>query len=185
MWSRRHRTGGRGFTTPLTEQSQHPGSLDCFAGLRLLAYLGEDPSREAKKRVAAKAGLYFTDEEWQEFGKENPWYEWPTDNPVWPHEPGTVFVDFACKTKGGEFGFNGFWQIRDFSDIELEKVRLTLLTKLPHFNGHFLSPEEQKVIAKRIREVVAERNYRMDDYGSYIDENFLEFWDTERVELPD
>ena len=41
------------------------------------------------------------------------------------------------------------------------------------------------MIAKRIREVVAERNYRMDDYGSYIDENFLEFWDTERAELRD
>ena len=185
MWSRRHRTGGRGFTTPLTEQTQHPGSLDRFAGLRLLAYLGEDPSREAEKHVAAKAGLYFTDEEWQEFGKEIPWYEWPTDDPVWPHEPGTVFADFACETKGGKFGFNGFWQIRDFPDIELEEVRLTLLTKLPHCNGHFLSPEEQKVIAKRIREVVAERNYRMDDYGSYIDENFFEFWDTERAELRD
>ena len=179
MWSRRHRAGGRGFTTPLTEQIQHPGSLDRFAGLRLLAYLRKGPSPGAENHVAENAGLYFDDEEWQEFGEEHPWFEWASGNPVWPHKRGTVFADFNCGTQGEEFVFNGFWQIRNCPDIELEEVRLTLLTKLPHFNGHFISPEEQRVIAKRIREVVAERKYRMDDYGFYIDECFLKFWNTE------
>ena len=179
MWSRRHRTGGRGFTTPLTEQARHPGSRDRFADLRLLAYLREDSSPGAENHVAENARLYFDDEEWQEFGEEHPWFEWPIRKPVWPHKRGTVFADFNCETQGGEFVFNGFWQIRNCPDIELREVRLTLLTKLPHCNGYFLTPKEQQVIAKRIREVVAEREYREDVYGFYIDENFLEFWDTE------
>ena len=183
MWNRRHRTGGRGFTTPLTEKLQNPDSFDRFAGLRLLAYLGEDVSQEAAKFVEQNYGRYFTDEEWQELGDDNPWYEWPLADPEWEHQPGTVLAEFTCASKGGKFTFNGFWQIRDCPTIELKMVRLTLLTKLPHFNGYFFSLEEQVAIARRIQEVVAERNHRMDDFGSYIDESFLEFWDADRDEM--
>ena len=60
-----------------------------------------------------------------------------------------------------------------------------MLTKLPSFNGYSLSPEEEEAITRRIREVVAERNHQMDDFGSYIDESFIEFWDADRAELLD
>ena len=183
LWNRRRRTGGRGFTTSLTEKLRHPDSLDRFAGLRLLAYLSEDVSLEAAKFMEQNHGGYFTDEEWQDFGDDNPWYEWPLSDPEWTHPPGTVFAEFTCTSEGGKFTFKGFWQIRDCTVIELKKVRLTLLTRLPHFNGYNFSPEERKAIAQRIREVVAERNQRMDDFGSYIDESFIEFWDADRVEL--
>ena len=185
MWNRRHRTGGRGFTTPLTEKLLNPDSFDRFAGLRLLAYLGENVSREAEKFVAQNYGRYFTDEEWRDFGDENPWYERPRSGRDWAHPQGTIFADFTCEFEGGEFSFNGFWQIRDCPSIKLKKVRLVLLTRLPHFNGYSFSPEEQEAIARRIREVVAERNHRRDSFESYIDESFIEFWDADRVELLD
>lgn len=57
------------------------------------------------------------------------------------------------------------------------------MTRLPHFNGYSFSPEEQKTVARRIREVVAERDHQVDDFGSYIDESFLEFWDADRDDL--
>ena len=183
IWSRRRRTGGRGFTTPLTDKLRQPDLFDRFAGLRLLAYLGENVSQEAAKFVEENYGGYFTDEEWQDFGDDNPWYEWCLGHPEWGHPPGTVFADFSRASKSEEFTFNGFWQIRDCPDIKLKKVRLTLLTKHPHFNGYSLSPEEQVAIARRIQEVVAERNHEPDDFGSYIDENLLEFWDPDRDEL--
>ena len=183
MWNRHHRAGGRGFTTPLTEKLLHPDSLDRSADLRLLAYLEEDVSAEAAEFVAQNYGRYFTDDEWQELGADNPWYEWPRSNPEWAHPRGTVFAEFTCASKGGKFTFNGFWQLRDCPAIKLKKVRLTLLTKLPNFNGYSFSSEEEEAIARRIREVVAERNHQMDEFGSYIDESFVEFWDADRDKL--
>ena len=94
-------------------------------------------------------------------------------------------MDFTCSIEGGEFTFNDFWEIRQCPNIELEDadIQLTLLTKLPHFNGYSLSPEEEAAIALKIQETVAELDHETDEFGSYIDKNFLEFWDTERSAL--
>ena len=185
MWNRRHRTGGRGFTAPLTDKIRKPTSLDRFHSLRLLAYFADDdPSPEAVEYVGLNRGLYFSDEEWHEFGHEAPWYEWYLSDPEWRHRPGTVFMDFSCAAEGGGFTFNGFWQIRDCQTVPLENVRLTLLTKLPHFNGCSLTKKEEKDIARRIGEVVEQRGYQPDEFGSYIDKSFLEFWEEDaRAEL--
>ena len=183
LWKRRRRSIGRGFAATLTENLRNPGPLDKFHSLRLLAYRGEEPSKEAKEHMGRNALTYFTDDEWQDFAEENPWYEWPSRVPEWQHLPGTVFADFTCSTEGGEFAFNGFWQIRDCPSIKLKKVRLTLLTRLPHFNGYSLIKQEQREIALRIRERVAQLYHETDEFGSYIDTNFLEFWDPERAAL--
>ena len=140
LWKLRRRSGGRGFTAPLTEKIVNPSLLDRFSALRLLAFLGEETSQEVENYVSKNAGLHYTDDDWQEFGAEKPWYEWRLGDPEWSHPPGTVFADFNCSTEGGKFSFNGFWQIRDCPNIELKKNRLTLLTKLPHINGYSLSP---------------------------------------------
>ncbi len=94
-------------------------------------------------------------------------------------------MDFTCSIEGGEFTFNDFWEIRQCPNIELEDadIQLTLLTKLPHFNGYSLSPEEEAAIALKIQETVAELDHETNEFGSYIDKNFLEFWDTERSAL--
>ena len=183
MWKRRRRSGGRGFTSPLTEEIRNPGSRDQFSGLRLIAYLDEGASPEADEFVGRYARLHFTDDEWQEFGEENPWYEWPLGDLEWSHPPGTVFADFIWSAEGEEFTFNGFWQIRQGSGIPLETARVTLLTKLPHFNGYSLCPQEQAPIAWLLRALVAQRNHETDDFGSCIDESFLAFWDRERAAL--
>lgn len=183
MWNRRHHTGRRGFTTTLTEKILNPDSFDRFSGLRLLAYLGEQPSREAENYFARNAVRHFTEKELREFQDENPWYEWSIADPEWEHESGTIFADFTCTPKGSQFTFNGFWQIRDCPTIKLNRIRLTLLTKLPNFNGYSFSPDEEEVIGRRVWEVVAERNHQMDEFGSYIDESFIEFWDADRDEL--
>ena len=183
MWSRRHRTGGRGFTAPLTDKIQKPASLDRFHSLRLIAYLADDPSPEADKYVERNHGLHFSDEEWREFGHDGPWYEQPLDDPEWPHRPGTVYMDFRCAAEGGNFTYNGFWQVRDGPTVTLKDVRLTLLTRLPHFNGCSLTKKEKKDIARRIRKCVAQRKCEPDEFGSYIDESFLEFWGDGRAEL--
>ena len=183
MWNRRRRTGGRGFTAPLTDKIRRPDSLDRFHSLRLIAYLADDPSPEADKYIERNHGLHFSDEEWREFGHEGPCYEQPLDAPEWRHRPGTEYMDFSCTAEGGKFTFKGFWRVRDCPTVELkkEKVRLTLLTKLPHFNGCALTKQEEKDIARRIREIAVQRE--PDEFGSYIDESFLEFWDDGRAEL--
>ena len=184
MWSRRHRSGGRGFTAPLTDKIRKPASLDRFHSLRLLAYLPGKTSTEAVNYVnRTAAGLHFSDEEWREFGHEKPWYEWPLNVPEWKHQPGTVFMDFSRAGQRGNFTFNGFWQIRDCPTVKLNNVRLRLLTKLPHFNGYSLTKQEEKDIVRRIRKIAAQRNYQDDKFGFYIDERFLEFWDDGRAEL--
>ena len=185
LWKRRRRSGGRGFTSTLTEKILNPGPLDRFSNLRLIAYLDEGATPEAEEFVGQNAGLYYTDEEWQDFGEENPWYEWPLGDLDRSHGPGTVFMDFTCSIEGGEFTFNDFWEIRQCPNIELEDadIQLTLLTKLPHFNGYSLSPEEEAAIALKIQVTVTELDYETDEFGSYIDENFLEFLDRERAAL--
>ena len=183
LWKRRRRSTGRGFTATLIQKILNPGPLDDFSDLRLIAYPREEVSQEAVEFVNANAGLYYTDDERQELGDEYPWYEWPRNNPVWTHPPGTVFMDFNCDAAGGEFTFNGFWQVRACPPIRLKKVRLTLLTRLPHYNGYSLSRQEETAIARRIQETAAQPGHRADRFGSYIDENFLEFWETERPEL--
>ncbi len=160
---------------------QKPDSRDHFSSLRLIAYLEEGVGEEADEFVGRNAGLYYTDDQWQEFGDEKPWYEWPRADPEWPHTPGTVFADFSCPVEGGEFAFNGFWQIRQGPNILLEGTRLTLLTKLPHFAGYSLSRHEQATLASMIRRVVAQLNNEPDDFGSYIDESLLEFWEREHT----
>ena len=185
LWKRRRRSGGRGFTSTLTEKIPNPGPLDRFSNLRLIAYLDEGATPEAEKFVGQNAGLYYTDKEWQDFGEKNPWYEWPLGDLDRSHGPGTVFMDFTCSIEGGEFTFNGFWEMRQCPNIELEdaNIQLTLLTELPHFNGYSLSPEEEAAIALKIQGTVTERDHQTDEFGSYIDEHFLEFWDTERAAL--
>ena len=148
-----------------------------------MAYLNEEASGEAEEFVGRNAGLNYTDDQWQEFGDENPWYEWPLAVPEWPHTPGTVFADFNCPVEGEEFAFNGFWQVRQGPNILLKKARLTLLTKLPHFAGYSLSRHEQASLAWMIREVVTKRNNETDKFGSYIDESLLEFWMREHTVL--
>ena len=183
LWQRRRRSGGRGFTSPLTEEIRNPGSRDLFSGLRLIAYLDEGASPEAEEFVGRNAPLHFTDDEWQEFGDDKPWYEWPRGNPEWPHPPGTVFADFNCSTEGEEFAFNGYWQIRHCPSIELKKNRITLLNKIPHINGYSLSRQEQASMAWLLREITAQHNHQTDDFGSYIDENLLAFWNREHGAL--
>ena len=183
IWKRHRRSGGRGFTSTLGEKIRKPGPLDRFSALRLIAYLNEDASPEAENFVAQNAPRYYSDEELEEIGTENPFYEWPLTSPEWSHKPGTVFADFSCPAEGDPFTFNGFWQIRDCPGIRLERTRITLLTKLPHFDGYPFPPREQAALARRIRAHVEERGHRADKFGSYIDSNFLEFSDPERPAL--
>ena len=183
IWKRHRRSGGRGFTSTLGEKIRNPGPLDRFSALCVIAYPDEGASPEAEAFVSENARRYYTDEEWEEFGAENPFYEWLLGNPEWPHNPGTVFADFSCPPDGGEFTFNGFWQIRDCPSIALETTRITLLTKLPDFDGYPFPRREHAALARRIRAHVEERGRRTDAFGSYIDENFLEFFDPERPAL--
>ena len=183
IWRRRQRSGGRGFTSPPTEEMTLPDTRDRFSELRLLAYLDNGTSREAENYFSKNAGQHYTGDELNDLGDAKPWYEQPLGDPAWPHPPGTVFADFSCPEEGGPFDFNGLWQVRHCPGIELEKTRLTLLSRLPHFNGYSPSPDEKAAIARRIRETVAQRNHRADEFGSYIDEVFLEFWDAERDDL--
>jgi len=185
IWERRRRSGGRGFTSSLGKKIRNPGSLDRFHALRLLAYLDEGSSREAEDFVTENARRYYTDEEWQKFRElgEDPWYELPSDCPEWPHKPGIVFADFDRNKRDGPFTFRGFWQILDCPSIALKTTRITLLTKLPDFDGYELSRREREEISRRVGAYVEEQGCHTDAFGSYIDENFLEFADPERPAL--
>ena len=183
IWKRHRRSGGRGFTSTLGEKILNPGRLDRFSALRLIAYPDEGASPEAERYVSENAPLYYTDEELEQVSADSPFYEWPLASPEWSHKPGTVFADFNCPAEGGQFTFTGFWQIRDCPSIRLETTRITLLTKLPHFDGYPFPGREHAALARRIRTHVEERGHRTDAFGSYIDENFLEFFDPQRPAL--
>jgi len=183
IWKRHRRSGGRGFTLTLDEKIRNPGPLDQFSALRLIAYLNEDPSAEAENFVAQNAARYYADEELKEIGTDNPFYEWPVASPAWSHKPGTVFADFSCPAEGERFRFNGFWQIRECPSIRLKKTRITLLTKLPDFEGYAFPQRERTALARRIHAHVEKHGHGMDAFGSYIDSNFLEFSDPERPAL--
>ena len=183
IWKRHRRSGGRGFTSTLGKRILNPGPLNRFSALRLIAYHHEDASPEAEKFVRENAPRYYSDEELKDIGPFIPFYEWPVADPEWSHKPGTVFADFSCPAEGERFRFNGFWQIRECPSIRLKKTRITLLTKLPDFEGYPFPPREQAALARRIRAHVEQRGYHADAFGSYIDSNFLEFSDPERPAL--
>ena len=58
-----------------------------------------------------------------------------------------------------------------------------MLSRIPHFNGYSPSPDEQAAFALQIQETVEQLGHETDDHGSYIDENFLDFWNRERDHL--
>ena len=140
LWQRRRRSAERGFTSSLTEEMLESRSRDRFSGLRLIAHLEQQGSPEADEFIGRNVRRYYADDEWHQFGDQKPWYEWPLDNPEWPHPPGTIFADFSCPSEGEDFAFRGFWQVRQGPNILLDKTRVTLLTRLPHCSGHSLSP---------------------------------------------
>ena len=183
LWTRRRHSAKRAFTPTLVQKIRNPDRFDRFSRLRLVAYLVESLSGEAEQFLHAEGRRHYSDDEWQHFGDELPCYEWPLTSPEWKCRPGTVLMDFTCDTEGGEFSFNGFWQVRDCPTVTLTQTRLTLLTKLPHFDGHSLSGTEQQDIAGRICDFVAQRGNRTDRFDSYIDMDFLRFWDSDRPVL--
>ena len=183
LWERRRRSAGRAFTSSLVQKIQNPGLSDRFSRLRLVAYLEGTLSNEATHFLQNEARRHYSDEEWQAHGDDEPCYEWSLDAPKWKPRSGTVLMDFTCSRQGGPFSFNGFWQVRDCPIVTLSRTRLMLLTKLPHYDGYSISGQEIGRIATRIRSCVAQNENLMDEFGSYIDMDFLEFWDPERPEL--
>ena len=153
----------------------NPQPPDRFSGLRLAAYLEEDWSKEAKQFLKKEARIHYSDEEWPDLKEEAPFYEWPLPHPDWNRGTGTVLMDFSAARKGGAFTFNGFSSVRDCPPVTLANSRLTVLTKLPHFSGYSISAKEQAWIAEAIKRFVASDDFRLDDFGFYIDMDFREF----------
>ena len=183
LWERRRRSAGRAFTSTVIQKIRNPGPSDRFSQLRLIAYPEGSFSDEAEQFLRNEGRRHYSDEEWQAHGDDWPCYEWPLTVREWTPPPGTVLMDFTCSEEGGTFSFNGFWQVRDCPTVTLTGTQLTLLTKLPHFHGYPISGQDARDIAGRIRRFVAQNENRMDAFGSYIDMNFLEFWDSERPML--
>ena len=163
----------------LLQKIRNPDSSDQFFRLRLVAYLEEEFWDETKEFFRDRGTLYYSDEELQGFGDDLPCYQWPLEAPEQPVPLGTVCMDFTCKSKGGEFSFNGFWQVR--KTITLMETRQTLLKELPDFDGYSLSSKEQRTIARKIRAFVAQRKHQEDEFGYYVDMNFLEFRDANHL----
>ena len=174
-WAHRKRFSGRAFTTTLMYKFWHPEPPDRFSGLRLVAYRVGDWSGQADQFLKTNAKFHYSDEDWADLKGEAPFYEWPRPCEEWTHPAGTVLMDFSCTKKGGPFNFNGFWKVRDCPIIRLKENSLTLLTKLPHFNGYSLSTEDEAGIAEAIKRFVSSRKFQTDDFEFYIDMDFLEF----------
>ncbi len=182
-WEHRNRFSGRAFTTTLMHKFWNPQPPDKFSGLRLVAYQEKDWSKDAKRFLGEKARLHYSDEELAELNGDAPFYEWPRPHPRWNPGAGTVLMDFSCKRKRGRFISNGFWSVRDCPPVTLANSRLTLLTKLPHFNGYSISAKEKTEIAEAIKRFVASRDFRVDNFDFHIDMDFLEFCRSESTLL--
>ena len=157
----------------LLQKICNPNSSDQFTHLRLVAYLEKEFLDETKEFFRDRGTLYYSDEELQGFGDNLPCYEWPLKAPEQPVPLGTVCMDFSCKSIGGEFSFNGFWQVR--RTITLTETRLTLLKELS------LSSKEQRTIARKIRAFVDRCKDQENKFGYYVDMNFPEFRDANHL----
>ena len=182
-WEHRNRFSGRAFTTTLMHKFWNPQPPDKFSGLRLVAYQEKDWSKDTKRFLGEKARLHYSDEELAELNGDAPFYEWPRPHPRWNPGAGTVLMDYSCKRKRGRFIFNGFWSVRDCPPVTLANSRLTLLTKLPHFNGYSISAKEKTEIAEAIKRFVASRDFRVDNFDFHIDMDFLGFCRSESTLL--
>ena len=182
-WQRRSRAAERAFTKTLVQKIRTPDPSDRFSGLRLVAYLEEDWSSEAEQFLKDNARAHYSNQEWDNLQGEAPFYEWPRAYPEWTPGARTALMDFSCAKKGGRFTFNGFWAVRDCPSVPLIKSRLTLLTRLPDFNGHSISKGEETELAERIQRFVVERGSHTDDFEFYIDMDFLDFCEAERSML--
>lgn len=183
LWRRRERSAKRALTPTLLQKVRNPDPSDQFFRLRLVAYPDEEYSDGAKKFFKEEGSRYYSDEGQQDFGHELPcyeWYGWTAEDREWPAPLGTVLMEFYCNSEGDEFTFSGFREVRDCPTIHRENTRLILLTRLPHFDGYSLSRGETKELAKRIQDHVEQHGHHMDEFGFYVDVNFLEFWDADR-----
>ena len=182
MWNHRNRFS-RAFTATFLHQFWNPQQKDRLSGLRLVAYQETDWSKDAERFRKEKAGLHYSDEELAVLNGEAPFYEWPLHYPDWNPGAGTVLMDFTCKSKDGRFTFNGFWSVRNCPPIKLTNSSLTLLTKLPHFNGHSISAYEQAGIADAIKRHVTYHDYLVDDFDFLIGMDFLNFCQSDSTML--
>ena len=163
------------FKSTLFQKVRNPDSSDRFARLHLVAYLAGEFRHETKKF----AERCYPDEKLRGFDGILPFYEWSLEAPKRPVPLGAVCMDFTCESEGGEFSFGGFWQAGETKT--LTKVRLTMLTKLSHFEGYLLSSKEERKITRKIRDFVAQREYQTDESGYYVNMNFLEFRDANHL----
>ena len=161
----------------------YPEPSDRFSGLRLVAYRDEDWSREAKQFRRNEARTHYSSQEWAELKGEAPFYEWPESCPEWTPGAHTALMDFSCARRGGSFTCNGLWAVRDCPSIPLTESRLTLLTRLPDFNGHSIPKADETELAERIRRLVEHRRFQTDGFDFYIDMDFVDFCEAERSML--
>ena len=177
LWERRRHSPGRAFTPTLLQKIRNPDSSDQFSRLRLVASSGT-LSDNALQFQNDGAEQYFSVEEWDTFGAEQPLYEL-AQNSEWGCPPDTVLMDFS----GDGFSFTGFWQLRDHAPIEREGSQIKLVTKLPHFDGYSLSNEEQQEITGMIQDYIARHRGQEPELEFDIDMDFIEFLDANRPAL--
>ena len=183
LWQRRSRADRRAFARTLMEKVRTPEPSDRFSGLRLVAYLAGGWSSEAEQFLKDKARTHYSGQEWADLKGEAPFYEWPGPYPEWTPGAQTALMDFSCARKGGRFTCNGFWAVHDCPFVPLTESRLTLLTRLPDFNGHSSSKGEETELAERIQRFVADRGFHTDAFDFYIDMDFVDFCEAERAML--
>ena len=177
LWKRRRRSSKRGFTQTLLQKIRNPDPSDQFSRLRLIA-ASAPFSRDARQFFENEIEPYFSVEEWDTFGAEQPFYELAL-NSEWTCPPGTVLMDFS----GNDFSFTGFWQLRDHAPIERGDSQINLVTKLPHIDGHSLSDGEQQQIRGMIQDHVAQHGRQQAKLGFDVNMSFVEFWDVDRPAL--
>ena len=183
LWQRRSRTDRRALARTLMGTVRTPEPSDRFSGLRLVAYLEGGWSSEAEQFFKDKARTHYSGQEWADLKGEAPFYEWPGSCPEWTPGTQTALMDFSCSRKGGRFACNGFWAVRDCPSVPLTESRLTLLTRLPDFNGHSTSKGEETELAERIQRFVTDRGFHANAFDFYIDMDFLDFCEAERSML--
>lgn len=180
LWEARRNRRHRQTTMTLLEALSNipPGEQNyIFRNVRVISYLAENPSQNAKKEYNSKGKPTYTERDLSVYPDSIPYYE---DHTGWNIDPGSVIIDFCCLQKTATPIFDGIWQVRSDPFLPIPNgngARLILCDPLIDVAGYRFPKVEQNIFSEKIKNYLDQNGWTRDYYGDYLDKPLVEFWE--------